>query len=91
MAMSHQKTPRLKPLLDRVPSGLLVDTQRFKGQGVGAKPIHNYVGRGWLERVVRGVYRRPLPTEARSLPALSWERVFLSLNEIWISRPRCLE
>lgn len=84
MAMSHQKTPRLKPLLDRVPPGLLVDTQWLKGEGVDAKSIHNYVARGWLERVVRSVYRRPLPTGARSLSALSWESVLLSLQ--WIMK-----
>jgi hypothetical protein len=43
-------------MLDRVPPGLLVDTQWLKGQGVDAKSIHNYVALGWLERVVWGVY-----------------------------------
>ena len=61
MVMNHPRKPRLKPLLDAVPPGFLVDTRWLKAQGIDPKSIHNYVARGWLERVVRGLYRRPLP------------------------------
>ena len=59
MVMNQQKTPRLKPLLDRVPPGFMVDTPWLRGQGIDPKSIHDYVARGWLKRVLRGVYRRP--------------------------------
>jgi len=61
MVMSHQRTPRLKPFLDRVPPGFLVDTAWLKRFGIDSKSIHNYAERGWLERMAHGVYRRPLP------------------------------
>ena len=84
MVMDHQKTPRLKPLLNSVPPGLLVDTQWLKGQGIDAKSIHDYVARAWLERVMRSVYRRPLPTGAPSVSAIPWESAVLSLQ--WIMK-----
>ena len=59
MVMSRQRTPRLKPLLDTVPPGFMVDTPWLRAQGIDPKSIHDYVARGWLERLVRGVYRRP--------------------------------
>ena len=53
MAMNHQRTPRLKRLLDKVPPGFMVDTGWLKGQEViDPKSIHEYVERGWLERDV---------------------------------------
>ena len=59
--MSHVRTPRLKPLLDTVPPGFVVDTPWLTARGIDPKSIHDYVVRGWLERLVRGVYRRPAP------------------------------
>lgn len=71
----------MKPLLDALPPGFVVDTAWLKARGIDAKSIHDYVARGWIERVVRGVYRRPLPTGA---PAneLSWQAVLLSLQRL---------
>lgn len=61
MVMTHQKQPRLKFLLDNVPPGFMVDTPWLKHKaGVNPKSIHEYVMQGWLEHVIRGVYRRPL-------------------------------
>ena len=80
MVMSHSRQPRLKPLLDTVPPGFLVDTPWLKGRGIDPKSIHDYVARGWLERVVRGVYRRPLPRRAGVADAESWEVPLLSLQ-----------
>ena len=82
MVVSPQKTPRLKPLLDKVPPGFMVDTPWLKAQGIDPKSIHNYVARGWLERVVRGVYRRPLPEGAQSRYETSWEIPLLSLQRL---------
>lgn len=82
MVMSHQKSQRLKPLLERVPPGFLVDAAWLKrDQGIDPKSIHDYVRRGWLERVVRGVYRRPLPTPTASTTA-DWQIPLLSIQGI---------
>ena len=81
MAMSQSRIPRLKPLLDVLPPGFIVDTPWLKARGIDAKSIHDYVARGWIERVVRGVYRRPLPNSARA-DKLSWQVVLLSLQRL---------
>ena len=82
MVMSHHRTPRLKPLLDKVPPGFMVDTPWLKAQGIDPKSIHDYVARGWLERVVRGVYRRPLPEGVEGAGEASWKVVLLSLQRL---------
>ena len=82
--MNRPKQPRLKPLLDTVPPGFLVDTPWLKARGIDPKSIHDYVARGWLERVVRGVYRRPLPRRAGVADAESWEVPLLSLQ--WLMK-----
>ena len=80
--MSHQRQQRLKPLLDKVPPGFIVDTPWLRAQGIDPKSIHDYVARGWLERVIRGVYRRPLPDGAQSTHEPSWEISLLSLQRL---------
>lgn len=82
MVMNHQRQQRLKPLLDKVPPGFLVDTSWLRARDIDPKSIHDYVARGWLERVVRGVYRRPLPEGVQTQPEIQWESVLLSLQ--WI-------
>ena len=82
--MSRQRTPRLKPLLDTVPPGFMVDTPWLRARGVDPKSIHDYVARGWLERVVRGVYRRPLPEGAQGDQEESWAIPLLSLQ--WLMK-----
>ena len=82
MANSQKRQQRLKPLLDAVPPGFMVDAAWLKSQGIDPKSIHNYVVHGWLERVVWGVYRRPLPKKVQSDAILSWEVPLLSLQ--WI-------
>ena len=84
MVMNQQKTPRLKPLMDRVPPGFMVDTPWLRGRGIDPKSIHDYVARGWLKRVIRGVYRRPLPEGAQGADETSWEISLLSLQ--WIMK-----
>ena len=82
MAMGHLRTQRLKPFLDKVPPGFLVDSRWLKAHGIESKSIHRYVSRGWLERVIRGVYRRPLPEGVEPASEVSWESVLLSLQRI---------
>ena len=82
MASSHSRTRRLKPILDKVPPGYLVDTDWLTKQGVDSKSIHRYVSQRWIERVVRGVYRRPVPIRAQDNAPISWESVILSLQRV---------
>ena len=82
MVMSRQRKQRLKPLLDKVPPGFLVDTRYLRAQCINAKSIHNYVERGWLERIVRGVYRRPLPVNAETASVVSWHYALLSIQHV---------
>ena len=81
MVMNHSRTPRLKPLLDALPPGFVVDTAWLKARGIDPKSIHDYVARGWIERVVRGVYRRPLPNGAQA-DKVPWQMVLLSLQRL---------
>ena len=82
MAVSHRKSQRLQPLLEHVPPGFMVDTRWLRRRDIDPKSIHDYVVRGWFERVVRGVYRRPLPDNVRESPGTDWQVPLLSLQ--WI-------
>ncbi len=79
MVMNQLRVPRLKPLLDVLPPGFIVDTAWLKDRGIDAKSIHDYAARGWIVRVVRGVYRRPLANGVQG-NELSWQVVLLSLQ-----------
>jgi hypothetical protein len=52
---------RLKFVLDQVPPGFLVDSRWLAASEVAKSSAHDYHREGWLERVARGVYRRPYP------------------------------
>ncbi len=80
--MYHQRKQRLKPLLDKVPPGYMVDTPWLREQGIDPKSIHDYVARGWLEWVIRGVYRRPLSEGMEGTTETSWQTLLLSLQRI---------
>ena len=82
MVMNHSRTQRLKPLLDAVPPGFLVDTPWLKSRSIDPKSIHDYVARDWLERVVRGVYRRPAPPGTPNGSGESWAVLLLSLQRL---------
>ncbi len=82
MPVTHQRKPRLKSLLDKVPPGFMVESSWLMNQGLDPKSLHDYVARGWLERVIRGVYRRPLPENVLDSATDSWEIPLLSLQ--WI-------
>ena len=82
MVMNHSRTQRLKPLLDTVPPGFLVHTPWLKARSIDPKSIHDYVARDWLERVVRGVYRRPAPPGTPNGSGESWAVLLLSLQRL---------
>ena len=84
MATNRKRQQRLKPLLDKVPPGFMVDTAWLRAQDIDPKSIHDYVSRSWLERVMRGVYRRPLPDGAQQVSNDSWTIPLLSLQ--WIMK-----
>ena len=69
-------------MLNKVPPGFMVDSAWLRAQGSDPKSIHHYVDHGWLERVVRGVYRRPLPEGARTGADTAWQAALVSLQ--WI-------
>lgn len=63
--MEGQRNDRLKWMLDHVPSGHVIDTPTLERHGVSRKLAHKYVRSGWLEPVMRGLYRRPDPERPR--------------------------
>jgi len=81
MIMSLSRVQSQKTLISEIPMGFIVDTQWFTLRGVTPKSIHYYVQQGWIERIVRGVYRRPLPSWTNSTD-LPWQVVLLSLQHL---------
>lgn len=57
--MTVEKGQHLNQLLRRLPPGLLVDSEWLQAQGLSHSRVHDYVKRGWLERLMPRVYRRP--------------------------------
>ena len=80
--MDHLRTQRLKPLLDTVPPGFVVDTPWLRAREIDPKSIHDYVARGWLERLVRGVYRRPTPQGAPGGDKDFWAILLVSMQRL---------
>lgn len=52
--------------------------------GIDHKSIHDCVAHGWLVRVIRGVYRRPLPESTQGVSGDTWAIPLLSLQ--WIMK-----
>ena len=81
MTMNSQRRSKLKNLIDNVPPGFIVDAVWLRGRGIDSKSIHGYVKRGWLEKLARGVYRRPLPTLSVPTP-WEWQMPLISIQSI---------
>ena len=79
--MSGQEHEKLKSLLEAVPTGFLVDSAWLEHHGIGRRSSYAYVQRGWLERLGRGVFRRPAPSSAIT-NTLDWKTCLLSLQHI---------
>ncbi|MFN2350045.1 MAG: AbiEi antitoxin N-terminal domain-containing protein, partial [Thioalkalivibrio sp.] len=62
--MSTQIEGKLKSVLEAVPAGFVVDARWLENHGVNRFLTRKYVDRGWLERLERGVFRRPTPQPA---------------------------
>jgi hypothetical protein len=79
--MSGQEHKKLKHLLGSVPPGFLVDSAWLEKNGIGRRSSYAYVKRGWLERLARGVFRRPAPNTDQPT-SIDWKSVVLSLQHI---------
>ena len=86
--MALQKASYLNYLLQRLPPGLLVDSQWLQEQGLSRSRIHDYVARGWLERLRPRVYRRPAAaaTAAERSSSVTWELAVVSAQAL-VDRP----
>lgn len=80
--MNGRNDGKLKRLLDNVPPGYLVDSAWMSRQAIAKQSVHDYVGRGWLERVAHGVYRRPFTVNEAQGATSDWKIPLLSAQ--WI-------
>lgn len=80
--MSGQKQQKLKPLLQAVPPGFLVDSPWLRRNGVSRQSVSAYVKQGWLERLAQGVYRRPFGPSQTPEDTYEWKIPLLSAQ--WI-------
>lgn len=79
--MGGQKYGNVKNLLAAVPPGFIVDSAWLEANGIGRRSVYDYVKQDWLERLARGVFRRPAPS-ARSLEKIDWRSCVLSMQHI---------
>jgi hypothetical protein len=70
---------KLNSLQRSLPEGLIVDAAWLEMHGYSRALRKKYVTRGWLDQVVRGVYRRPAPKLQESL---RWQAVVISLQTL---------
>ncbi len=82
MAMNQQRREKLKPLLDELPPGFLVDAAWLVGREIDRKSILNYERRGWLEKVTRGLYRRPFGSSETDNARQGWKIAVLSMQRL---------
>ena len=88
--MAEQKNQHLNQLLHKLPPGLLVGSDWLQAQGLSRSRIHDYVARGWLERLMPRVYRRPPPAAGPSSlatsmappPPIRWEIAVVSAQAL---------
>ncbi|WP_245490218.1 AbiEi antitoxin N-terminal domain-containing protein [Rhizobium leguminosarum] len=76
--MSAPREEKLKSVLAAVPAGFVVDASWLETQGVSRFLTRKYIESGWLERLERGVFRRPAPQPT----LLDWQTCLRSLQNI---------
>jgi|SRR5208283_1832237 len=82
--MRQQTQWKLNWLQHNLPEALVVDSAWLQGRGYSSALRSKYAARGWLEQVVRGVYRRPpalLPAPKED-EGLRWQNVVISLQMV---------
>ena len=79
--MGGQEREKIENIVESVPAGFLVDSAWLERHGIGRRLAYGYVKRGWLERVHRGVFRRPAPNASKA-NTLDWKTCLLSLQHI---------
>jgi hypothetical protein len=84
--MGIHNQDKLNSLQRSLPEGLIVDAAWLERHGYSRALRKKYVTRGWLDQVVRGVYRRPAPKLQESL---RWQAVVISLQTL-LGRPYTL-
>lgn len=82
--MGARRSQKLNRLVNTLPDGLLVDAAWLGSRGYSSALRSKYVRHGWLEQVVRGVYRRPVRDLRRQGDdaALRWQEVLVSLQAL---------
>ena len=88
--MDAARSQNLKKLLDAVPAGYLVDAAWLVSQGIAYESFRDYVKRGWLDRITRGVFRRPGTSARNRIASASAAGAFRGPGgpAIPLSRPR---
>jgi len=79
-----QTEGKLNWLQHNLPDGLVVDAPWLESHGYSRSLRNHYLKKGWLEPLVRGVYRRPsapLPGRGK-VHDLLWEQVVVSLQTL---------
>jgi len=82
--MGTQIKEKLNWLQRFLPEGLLADATWLEDHGYSGALRNKYVAHGWLDRVARGVYRRPPPQlpDGSAERGVSWEGVVISLQTL---------
>lgn len=82
MAMNQQRSEKLKPLLNELPPGFLVDAAWLVARKIDRKSILNYERRGWLEKIARGLYKRPFGSPETDSAKQNWKITVLSMQRL---------
>lgn len=77
--MDERKRQPLNQLLATLSPGVMVDSAWLQAQGISRTSIHDYVERGWLERIAPRVYRRATASSAASL---RWDLAVMSAQRL---------
>lgn len=86
--MKQHNTRKLNQLQRDLPEGLVVDAAWLEARGYSSALRSRYVSHGWLEQVVRSLYRRP-PGKLQGNheeETLRWQHVVISLQTL-MGRP----
>lgn len=79
-----QNQYKLNWLQRSLPEGLVADAAWLEKNGYSGALRNKYVTHGWLDRVARGVYRRPVPQLSQKGAGKNptWESVVISLQTL---------